>query len=150
MEEKGRGREVMFVSSVEIQVAYADTDMMGVIYHANYLKWFEIGRTTLIHEIGYDYLEMEKAGYSVPVYKAELTYKKPIRYGEKVFVRTWVEKSDGLTTVYGYSVINGEGEVCAEGTTTHILVRKDNFRPVQFRKLFLEWYQKYEEIKKKT
>jgi len=139
----------MFISNEEIQTSYADTDMMGVIYHANYLKWLEIGRTQLIKELGYNYLDMENAGYYAPVYKAEITYKKAIRYGEKVFVKTWIEENQGLKTVYGYHVVNGEGVVCAEGTTIHIIVKKDDFKPVLFKKIFPEWFQKYEEVKKK-
>lgn len=139
----------MFISTKEIQLLYADTDMMGVIYHANYLKWFELGRTQLIEDIGFSYVSMEEAGYYAPVYDVNCTYKKAIRYGEKAFVHTWVEAVDRLKTVYGYSIVNGNDEVCAEGSTTHIVVRKEDFKPVQFKKAFPEWYQKYEEVKKK-
>lgn len=139
----------MYVSTNEIQLSYADTDMMGVIYHANYLKWLELGRTQLITDLGYNYLEMEKAGYYAPVYNVNITYKKAIRYGDKAFVKTWIEENHGLKTVYGYLIVNGDGVICAEGTTTHIVVRKDDFKPVQFKKIFPEWFQKYEEIKKK-
>ncbi len=139
-----------FISSKEIQLSYADTDMMGVIYHANYLKWFELGRTQFIEDLGYHYLDMEKAGYYAPVYKAEVTYKKVVRYGERVFVKTWVEENQGLKTIYGYQIVNDQGDICAEGSTTHILVRKDNFKPVQFKKVFPAWFARYEEIKKKV
>lgn len=139
----------MYISIKEIQLSYADTDMMGVIYHANYLKWFELGRTQLIEDLGYNYLDMESAGYYAPVYKAGITYKKAVRYGDKAFVKTWVDENQGLRTIYGYTIVNGEGEVCAEGTTTHVVVRKDDFKPVQFKKIFPEWFQRYEEIKKK-
>jgi acyl-CoA thioester hydrolase len=138
----------MHVASVEIQVSYADTDMMGVIYHANYIKWLELGRTQLIEDVGFDYLEMERAGYYAPIYNIDITYKKSIKLGDKVFVKTWVDKNQGLKTVYGFEVVNGEDEVCAEGTTTHIVVRKEDFKPIQFKKAFPEWFQKYEEIKK--
>lgn len=137
------------IATIEIQLTYADTDMMGVIYHANYLKWFELGRCQLVRDAGYDYLDMEKEGYYAPVYKVDVTYKKAVRYGDRIFVNCWVEENQGLWTVYGYQVINGDGELCAEGTTKHILVRKDNFKPVQFKKLFPEWFQRYEAIKKK-
>lgn len=139
-----------FISSKEIQLSYADTDMMGVIYHANYLKWFELGRTQFIEDLGYHYLDMEKAGYYAPVYKVDITYKKAVRYGDKVFVETWLEENQGLRTVYGYHIVNGEGEISAEGTTTHILVRKGDFKPVQFKKVFPEWFEKYEKIKKRS
>ena len=145
----GRDWENMFISIKEIQLLYADTDMMGVIYHANYLKWFELGRTQLIVDLGFNYLGMEEKGYFAPVYDVQATYKKPIRYGERAFVKTWVEKNDGLKTVYGYHILNGEDEICTQGSTTHIVVKKDNFKPVQFKKAFPEWFNKYEEIKKK-
>ncbi len=139
----------MYISTIDIQVSYADTDMMGIIYHANYLKWFELGRTRLIEEVGYSYVEMEKSGFCSPVLRVEITYRKPIRYGDKVQVKTWIEENHGLKTTYGYQVINGKGEICAVGTTLHIVVKKVDFKPVQFMKNFPGWFQKYEEIKKK-
>lgn len=140
------------IATTEIQISYADTDMMGVIYHANYVRWLELGRTQFVADAGFDYLEMEKAGYYAPVYNLNITYKKSIRLGDRVFVHTWVEENDGLRTVYGFQIVNGEEEVCAEGATTHIVVKKegDQFKPIQFKKAFPEWYQKYEVMKKKT
>lgn len=137
----------MYISTTEVQISYADTDMMGIIYHANYLIYFELGRTHLVRELGYSYTEMERSGFSSPVLKAELTYKKPLRYGDRVFVKSWVEQNDGFKTKYGYEVVNGDGELCASGSTLHIVVRKDNFRPVRFMNHFPDWFQKYEEIK---
>lgn len=138
----------MYVSSIDIQLSYADTDMMGVIYHGNYVKWIELGRTKLIEDVGYNYLSMEEAGYYAPVYNLEITYKKAIKYGDKVVVKTWVEENKNLRTIYGFTIVNGNDEICAEGTTTHIVVRKDDFKPIQFKKAFPDWFQKYEEIKK--
>ncbi|GIN87751.1 4-hydroxybenzoyl-CoA thioesterase [Heyndrickxia sporothermodurans] len=138
----------MYVSSVDIQLSYADTDMIGVIYHGNYVKWIELGRTKLIEDVGYNYLSMEEAGYYAPVYNLEITYKKAIKYGDKVVVKTWVEENKNLRTIYGFTIVNGNEELCAEGTTTHIVVRKDDFKPIQFKKAFPDWFQKYEEIKK--
>nr|WP_082393702.1 thioesterase family protein [Bacillus sp. JCM 19034] len=138
----------LYISKKEIQILYADTDMMGVIYHANYLKYFELGRSSLIEEIGYSYVEMENSGYFAPVYDVQATYKKPVRYGDRAFVHTWIDMNDGIKTIYGYEIVNGDGDVCVEGKTTHIVVKKDTFRPVAFKKAFPKWYQKYEEIKK--
>jgi acyl-CoA thioester hydrolase len=145
----GRGEREMYVATAEVQVTYADTDMMGVIYHGNYVKWLEIGRTKLIEDVGFNYLDLEKAGYYAPVYNLNITYKKAIKYGDRVFVKTWVEENLRTRTTYGFQIVNGDGEVCAEGTTTHTVVRKTDFRPVAFGKIFPEWFQKYEEIKRK-
>jgi acyl-CoA thioester hydrolase len=141
--------ETIFISTREIQLYYADTDMMGVIYHANYLKFFELGRTGFIEDLGYNYLSMEEAGYFAPVYEIQVTYKKPLRYGDKAFVKTWVESNDRIKSVYGYTIVNGDDEVCAKGNSSHIIVKKDNFRPISFKKVFPEWFLKYEEVKKK-
>lgn len=123
--------------------------MMGVMYHANYLKWFELGRSALIRDLGFSYTAMEEAGYYAPVYDVQVTYKTALRYGDQAHVYTWVEGNNGLKTLYGYEIKNQHDEVCAVGTTTHIIVKKENFRPVQFKKAFPEWFAKYEEIKKK-
>jgi len=142
--------ESYFISTKEIQVSYADTDMMGVIYHANYVKWFEIGRSQLIEDVGFNYIHMENSGFYAPVQKVEVTYKKPVKYGDKVFVKTWVEENAPFKTLYGYRIENGDGDICATGFSTHIVVSKDNFKLVQFKKFFPEWFQKYEEIKKQS
>ncbi|WP_082676314.1 acyl-CoA thioesterase [Shouchella shacheensis] len=130
-----------------IELHYADTDMMGVIYHANYLKFFEMGRTAFIKDVGYSYMEMEEAGYYAPVYDVQATYKKALRYGEEAKVETWISLNDGVKTVYSYNILNGEGDLCVTGYTTHIIVKKDTFRPVRFKKAFPEWYQTYEKLK---
>lgn len=138
-----------YVSEREIQIMYADTDMMGVIYHGNYLKWFEVGRMQLIEDIGYDYVSMEREGYYAPVYNVDVTYRKALKYGDRASVRTWIEENTGIRTTYGYQVVNAAGEVCTEGTTTHIVVKKvdGEFKPVPFKKIFPDWFRKYEEIK---
>lgn len=139
---------VMYISTMEIQVTYGDTDMMGIIYHANYLRWFELGRTRLIEEVGFSYAEMENAGYCSPVLQVEITYKKPVRYGDRVFVKTWVEENLGHKTTYGYEIVNGEGTLCATGFTQHTILRKESFKPIRFIHHFPEWFQKYEAIKR--
>lgn len=138
-----------YVAEKEIQVMYADTDMMGVIYHGNYIKWLEVGRMQLIEDAGYDYVAMERAGYYAPVYNIDVSYKKPLKYGDRAFVRTWIAGNTGMRTEYGYEIVNGDGEVCTYGRTTHVVVKKveGEFKPVPFKKVFPEWFEKYEEIK---
>lgn len=129
--------------STTIEVRYQETDQMGVVYHANYLVWFEIGRTKYVEYLGFKYADMEKYNVVSPVTDVQITYKKPIRYGEKVVVETWVEKYDGIRTVYGYHVLNEDGDLAVSGTTQHVIVRKDNFRPLSLRKSFPDWHEAY-------
>ncbi|WP_217585513.1 acyl-CoA thioesterase [Lentibacillus saliphilus] len=126
-----------------IDVRYQETDQMGVVYHANYLVWFEIGRTHLIKHLGFDYAEMEKRGIVSPVVNAHISFKKPIRYGENVHVETWLKAYDGIRSVYAYDIINKDGEVAVSGETEHVIVKKDSFRPLSLRKAFPEWHHTY-------
>lgn len=127
----------------EIEVRYQETDQMGVVYHANYLVWFEIGRTKLIEALGFKYAEMEKYGVVSPVIEVNVSYKKPVRYGEKVYIDTWIEKYDGIRTVYGYNVLNANEDIVVTGETKHVIVKKDTFRPLSLRKAFPDWHEAY-------
>ncbi|WP_102346622.1 acyl-CoA thioesterase [Bacillus sp. Marseille-P3661] len=139
----------MLITEEKIDVRYAETDQMGVVYHANYLIWFEIGRTKLIKELGFNYAEMEQDGIVSPVLDVKVSYKKAMHYGETGIVKTWIESYDGFRVVYGYEVINESGELAASGQTDHICVKKDSFRPIRISKLYPKWHDAYENAKKK-
>ncbi|AVQ99147.1 acyl-CoA thioesterase [Oceanobacillus sp. M65] len=126
-----------------IEVRYQETDQMGVVYHANYLVWFEIGRTKFIESLGLRYGVMEEQGVVSPVTDATISFKKPIRYGEDTVVETWLESYDGLRTVYGYQILNSKRHVAVSGKTEHVIVKKDSFRPLSLRKAFPEWHEAY-------
>ncbi|MDN5387987.1 MULTISPECIES: YbgC/FadM family acyl-CoA thioesterase [Bacillus] len=138
----------MYVSKKEIEVRYAETDQMGVVYHANYLIWMEVGRTALIKELGFSYAEMEKDGILSPVVDINVRYVKPLRYGETATVHTWIEEYNGFKTVYGYEIFNSASETAVKATSSHICVDGNSFKPVQFRKLYPKWHEAYEEAKK--
>ena len=78
----------MFISEKEVEVRYAETDQMGVVYHANYLVWMEIGRTNLIEDLGYTYAGLESEGYLSPVIDLSIQYKASLKYGQTAIVRT--------------------------------------------------------------
>lgn len=117
---------------------------MGVVYHANYLVWFEIGRTKYVEYLGFKYADMEKHNIVSPVTDLQISYKRPVRYGEKVIVETWLEKYDGIRTVYGYHVLGENGEISVSGRSEHVIVKKSNFRPLSLRKAFPTWHAAYE------
>jgi len=126
-----------------IDVRYQETDQMGVVYHANYLVWFEIGRTKLIEVLGFKYADMEKANIVSPVTDAHISYRSAIRYGESVTIETWLQKYDGIRSVYGYNVLGENGVIAVTGSTEHVIVRKDTFRPLSIRKAFPDWHAAY-------
>jgi acyl-CoA thioester hydrolase len=104
-----------------IRVRYAETDAMGVVYHANYLVWFEVGRGDYFRAIGQDYGDWEEKGYFLPVSEAHARYHAPARYGHPITVRTWLDqvRSRGLTL--GYEVVHAESrQRLVTGLTKHI------------------------------
>ncbi|SIT81069.1 acyl-CoA thioesterase [Edaphobacillus lindanitolerans] len=140
----------MHISETTVEVRYAETDQMGVVYHANYLVWMEIGRTALIRDIGFSYAGLEEKGYLSPVIDLNISYKQPMRYGDTAVIRTWIEQHGRLRTTYGYEIAHPDGTVAATGSSVHTLVHKESFRPVALRKIDPEWEAKYIEIAKET
>ncbi|MGM8216247.1 acyl-CoA thioesterase [Bacillaceae bacterium W0354] len=133
----------MVVNESFVKVRYQETDQMGVVYHANYLVWFEIGRTNLIEQLGFKYADMEKVGIVSPVVDIEAKYKKPLKYGQTAIVKTSIERYDGFRVVYYYEVYNDEGELAVTGRSTHVCVKKENFRPISIKKQFPDWHEAY-------
>ncbi|UOQ47724.1 acyl-CoA thioesterase [Gracilibacillus caseinilyticus] len=127
-----------------IKVRYQETDQMGVVYHANYLIWFEIGRTAFIEELGFRYHDMESEGVVSPVIDVNIQFKQPIRYGHDAYVETWLVKYNGIRTTYGYRITDQNGEVAVTGETQHVIVKKDNFRPLSLKKHFPNWHEAYQ------
>jgi len=138
----------MKIAEKIIEVRYAETDQMGVVYHANYLVWMEIGRTSLIELLGFQYSDMEAQGILAPVMDIQVSYKHPIRYGEKAVIKTWMEHYDGLRTHYAYEISNEQGLIAASGISKHVCVKKESFRPISVKKYFPAWHQACEENKK--
>lgn len=129
-----------------IEVRYQETDQMGVVYHGNYLIWFEIGRTKFIEELGLSYVEMENHQVVSPVIDANLSFVKPIRYGESAFIDTWLSEYDGLRSAYNYEIVNENEEIAVKGKTTHVIVNKETFRPLSLRRKFPDWHKIYSEV----
>ncbi|WP_080876301.1 acyl-CoA thioesterase [Oceanobacillus timonensis] len=135
----------MLVTETPIEVRYQETDQMGVVYHANYLVWFEIGRTKFVEALGLNYQQgMEQHHVVSPVIDAQISYKNAVRYGEKPVVKTWLEDYDGLRTVYRYEILTEKGDIAVTGTTTHTIVDKDTFRPLSIRRKFPDWHAAYQ------
>jgi acyl-CoA thioester hydrolase len=138
----------MHISENTVQVRYAETDQMGVVYHANYLVWMELGRTKLIEDLGFNYAEIEKNGILSPVVDLNISYKTPVRYGEKALVKTWVEDYDGIRITYAYEIYNEENHLAISGQSQHVCVKKESFRPISIRRMFPEWHEAYEKAKR--
>ena len=111
----------MFQSRSQLTVRYAETDMMGIVYHANYLPWFEIGRTTLLKEIGVPYRQLEADGYRLPVLEVTAKYLRPAVYDDALTIVTTLREKPLLRIRLEYEVFRGE-ELLATGCSLHAFV----------------------------
>jgi acyl-CoA thioester hydrolase len=115
--------EPMLESRTQITVRYAETDMMGIVYHGNYLPWFEVGRTALLRENGLPYRELEAQGFLLPVIELGSKFFKPALYDDTVTVITRLQERPLLRIRLDYEVRRGE-ELLVTGFTIHAFINK--------------------------
>ena len=125
----------------KIIARYAETDQMGIIHHSVYPIWFEAARTDFIKFAGITYTQLEKKGVMLPLSELTCRYFRPVHYEDEVTIVTEVLKVSAARIVFRYRVVLN-GELMAEGTTTHGFVSSDTFRPVNLKKLMPEFFEK--------
>lgn len=108
----------MIQTRVQVTVRYAETDMMGIVYHANYLPWFEVARTQLLREQGFPYRQLEADGYRVPVLEVTAKFLRPALYDDTVTVVATIREKPLLRIRIDYEVFRGE-ELLATGHSAH-------------------------------
>ena len=115
-----------------VRVRYAETDQMGVVYHSNYLIWFEIGRVELMRALGFEYKKMEtEDDCYIVVAEASCRYLLPARYDELLRVRTRISQAGNRIVKYSYEVLRDpDNHLLATGATTHVICGRDG-RPKQ-------------------
>lgn len=111
----------MTQSEVRFRARYAETDQMGVIYHANYLVWMEMGRVELCRSRGVRYRDMEEQdGILLAVAEARCRFQSPARYDDEIVVRTRIARSSTRLVEFAYEIERADGLRLANGSTTHI------------------------------
>ena len=106
----------------EIRVIYGDTDQMGVVYYANYLRYFEAGRNEYIRAKGLRYRDFEETfALRLPVVEAQVSYRVPARYDDLITVETSIAEVKRASARFGYRIVRGD-EVVATGHTLHACV----------------------------
>ena len=114
------------VVEATLRVRYAETDAMGIVYHSNYIVWFEVGRGEYMRQQSDDYAQWEARGYYLPVIEVQARYLAPARYADLVTVKTRVEEARSRQVTFAYEVVMAEtGQLLATGRTKHICVDEE-------------------------
>jgi acyl-CoA thioester hydrolase len=108
----------------KLRVRYAETDKMGVVYHSNFVIWFEVGRVELLRQLGFQYSEMEaEDNCHIPVVDLRIRYKAPAQYDDEIVVRTEIKNVRSSLLHFSYQIFrDGNRMLLATGETMHIIV----------------------------
>lgn len=107
------------VRRTSVRVRYAETDKMGVVYHANYFVWFEVGRTDWLRQAGWSYRELEAEGVSLPVIEAHCEYRQPARYDDELDIRTRGTLLSPVRVRFDYEIVLPSMSLAVAGHTVH-------------------------------
>src|SRR5260370_17493654 len=115
----GDVKGVRAVREGRVRVGYAETDQMGVVYHSNYLIWFEVGRVDVIRQMGLNYKKMEEEeGCGISVVDVHARYRAPARYDDELVIETRLLAARGAVVRFGYRILRvGDGAVLFDGET---------------------------------
>lgn len=113
----------MRTHKTKCRVIYADTDKMGFVYHANYFRWFEIGRSELFRELGISYKSIESEGFFLPLSEIYCKFNSPSQYDDILLVETSLDPGVKAGMKFNYRILSEDGNhVLAEGYTKHACV----------------------------
>lgn len=127
--------------TTQIRVRFSESDAMGVVWHGNYLKYFEDGRESLGDKFEMSYLDMYQNGYVVPIVNVNLSYKSPIHFGENVEIKTKLIFTRAAKVIHHYEVWNmSSGKLSCEGQTEQVFLN-ENTRTLELfmPSFYLEW-----------
>ena len=125
----------MLTHRTTCRVIYGDTDNMGVAYHANYLRWFEMGRTEMMRALGLSYKEIEARGVYLPVAEVHCKFKSPAQYDDVLIIETALDTNIKGGVKFNYTIFSEDGaKVLARGYTKHPCLNGDGrvVRPPEF------------------
>ena len=112
-------------SLTELRVRYAETDAMGIVHHATYPVWMEVGRSDFLRQLGQSYAEWEARGVRLVVNEIRVRFRSPAHYDELIQVHTYLQETGRRRVTFGYR-IEREGVLLAEGESIHLVAGSDN------------------------
>ncbi len=125
----------MLTHKTKCRVIYGDTDKMGFVYHANYFRWFEAGRSELFRHLGLSYKAIETEGVYLPVSEVHCKFNSPSQYDDILVIETSLDTSVKASMKFDYRIFSENGkEILAEGYTKHAFVDRNGrlLRPPEF------------------
>ncbi len=128
----------MITSETTYRVRYADTDQLGVVYYGNYARFYEIGRTEMIRDVGLTYKDIESSGVGMPVVSVQARYRHFALYDELITIRTRVEKMPEARIIFHHEILNEKGTVIHTAEVTLAFFDLETSRPTRAPKILTD------------
>ena len=128
----------MIATETKIRVYYEDTDQMGVVYYGNYARYYEIGRTEMIRELGFTYKQMEELNIMLPARSRKINYLKPAFYDDLLTIRTIVDTIPAVKFPIKTEIYNEKGDLINSGEVVLVFMNALTNKPVSAPKFFTD------------
>jgi len=137
-------KKAELVCTTEINVRFSEVDSMGVVWHGNYVRYFEDGREAFGNKYGINYMDFFHAGVLIPLVKISCDYKKPLKYGDTATIETRFVNCEAAKLQYDYTIYHGHTkEVMATGSTLQVFLNPEMELLLDFPPFFYEWKKKH-------
>ncbi len=133
----------MLDHKLSLRVRYGETDQMGVVYHANYAIYFEVGRTEWLRQYGITYKEMEETGIMLPVISLTINFKNSACYDDLITVKTTLKKIPTASIEFDYEITNTKGNLLTTGSTVLAFMNANTKKPTRCPKYLLDKLEKF-------
>jgi acyl-CoA thioester hydrolase len=128
------------VCRTETQIRFSEVDSMGVVWHGNYIRYFEDGRETFGNLYGISYMDFYRAGVMIPIVKITCDYKKPLKYGDTAIIETRFVNCEAAKLQYDYTIYrNTTDEVVATGSTIQVFLSSEMELLLDLPPFFYAW-----------
>ncbi len=133
-------KEISFTS--QIRVRFVETDPMGIVWHGNYIQYFEDGREAFGRHHGISYLDQKDNGFTSPIVKSSSEHKHPLRFGEVASIKTTFVDSPAAKMIFRYEIYNEANQIVCTGKTTQVFLGNDEKLFLHLPIFFKEWKRK--------
>ncbi len=133
-------KEISFIS--DVRVRFTETDPLGIVWHGNYIQYFEDGREAFGRHHGISYLDQKRHNFSTPIVKSSCEHKLPLKYGDVATIKTTYVDSRAAKMIFKYEILNPEGKVVCTGETVQVFVELMGEMSLEIPDFFREWKEK--------
>lgn len=123
----------------QIRVRFNETDPLGIVWHGNYITYFEDGREAFGREHGISYLDVQRNGFTTPIVKSTCEHKLPLRYGEMATIKTTFVNTPAAKMIFRYTITNAENQTVCKGETTQVFLDQNGNLSLNTPAFFESW-----------